>query len=491
MTTRPLLGRHDARRPDGERCGVENVPVAPPQRSSRMAAAAIDALIVLIPLFIGWSIVDALGDDNGGGQADRFVFGTIAVLVSSALFVWNRGYRDGNEGQSTGRRWLGLTLRDSHTRGPVGARRALCRHVGIGTASAEVVRVKRAAAEGFEPIPQDGSVAAIRRRRLLGLAVLVVALVAGVLASVAIGARPMTFAEIAHALIDSTGTDTDIIVRTLRVPRTVLALVVGIALGIAGALIQGHTRNPLADASLLGLNSGAAFFVVMAIYLFRFTSPSQYLWFAFAGSAAASIVVFGLSSIGSGRSSPINLALAGAGVAFFLSAMTNAVVLLDQTSLDGYRFWVVGSVAGRGLDVLWQVLPFLVIGVLIALASTPGLNVMSLGEDVARSLGTNIALTRTVGILAITLLTGAATAACGPIAFVGLVVPHIARAVTGPDYRWLVPYAGLMGGVMLMVADVIGRVVVRPGELQVGIVLALVGAPFFIALVRRRKLASL
>ena len=456
-----------------------------------MAAAAIDALIVLIPLFIGWSIVDALGDDNGGGQADRFVFGTIAVLVSSALFVWNRGYRDGNEGQSTGRRWLGLTLRDSHTRGPVGARRALCRHVGIGTASAEVVREKRAAAEGFEPIPQDGSVAAIRRRRLLGLAVLVVALVAGVLASVAIGARPMTFAEIAHALIDSTGTDTDIIVRTLRVPRTVLALVVGIALGIAGALIQGHTRNPLADASLLGLNSGAAFFVVMAIYLFRFTSPSQYLWFAFAGSAAASIVVFGLSSIGSGRSSPINLALAGAGVAFFLSAMTNAVVLLDQTSLDGYRFWVVGSVAGRGLDVLWQVLPFLVLGVLIALASTPGLNVMSLGEDVARSLGTNIALTRTVGILAITLLTGAATAACGPIAFVGLVVPHIARAVTGPDYRWLVPYAGLMGGVMLMVADVIGRVVVRPGELQVGIVLALVGAPFFIALVRRRKLASL
>ena len=141
--------------------------------------------------------------------------------------------------------------------------------------------------------------------------------------------------------------------------------------------------------------------------------------------------------------------------------------------------------------MLWQVLPFLVIGVLIALASTPGLNVMSLGDDVARSLGTNIALTRTVGIVAITLLTGAATAACGPIAFIGLVVPHIARVVTGPDYRWLVPYAGLMGGVMLLVADVIGRVVVRPGELQVGIVLALFGAPFFIALVRRRKLASL
>ncbi|CCQ16403.1 putative iron-siderophore ABC transporter permease protein [Rhodococcus sp. AW25M09] len=491
MTATPLSGSHVARRTRGEQYGTEDVPTGPPPWSSRIAAAAVDTLIVLIPLLVGWSIVGALRDDNGGGQADRFVFGTIAVCIATALFVWNRGYRDGNEGQSTGRRWLGLTLRDSATKGPIGARRALRRQFGMGAASSEVVRERTASNQGFEPIPTDGSVAAVRRRRMLGLAVLVVALVAGILASIAIGARPLTFAEIAHALIDSTGTDTDIIVRTLRMPRTVLALVVGTALGIAGALIQGHTRNPLADASLLGLNSGAAFFVVMAIYLFRFTSPSQYLWFAFAGSAVASIVVFGLSSIGSGRSSPINLALAGAGVAFFLSAMTNAVVLLDQTSLDGYRFWVVGSVAGRGLDVLWQVLPFLVVGVLIALASTPGLNVISLGEDVARSLGTNIAVTRTVGILAITLLTGAATAACGPIAFIGLVVPHVARAVTGPDYRWLVPYAGLMGGVMLLVADVIGRVVVRPGELQVGIVLALFGAPFFIALVRRRKLVGL
>jgi iron complex transport system permease protein len=171
--------------------------------------------------------------------------------------------------------------------------------------------------------------------------------------------------------------------------------------------------------------------------------------------------------------------------------MTNAIIIVDQSSLDSYRFWVVGSVAGRGFDVLWQVLPFLVIGLILALVSTPGLNVLSLGEDVARSLGTNIAASRALGIVAITLLTGAATAACGPIAFIGLVVPHVARAITGPDYRWLVPYAGLLGGVMLVTADVIGRVVVRPGELQVGIVLAVFGAPFFIALVRRRKLASL
>jgi iron complex transport system permease protein len=231
--------------------------------------------------------------------------------------------------------------------------------------------------------------------------------------------------------------------------------------------------------------------VVIAIYALGLTAPSQYLWFAFAGSALASITVFGLSSIGNGKASPLSLALAGAAVAFFLQAMTNAVVILDQTTLDGYRFWVVGSVAGRGFDIFWQVLPFLIVGLVIAIASTPSLNVISLGEDVARSLGTNIAMSRTIGIVAITLLTGAATAACGPIAFIGLVVPHVARAITGPDYRWLVPYAGLLGGLMLVMSDVIGRVVIRPGELQVGIVLAVVGAPFFIALVRRRKLASL
>ncbi|ORL36892.1 iron ABC transporter permease [Prescottella equi] len=348
-----------------------------------------------------------------------------------------------------------------------------------------------ARADGFTPVVPDSSLAAVRRRRLLGLAVLAALLVLVLFASVAVGARPLSFAEVFHALFSSTDSETDIIVHTLRIPRTLLGLVVGIALGVAGALIQGHTRNPLADAGLLGLNAGAAFLVVIAIYAFGLTAPSQYLWFAFAGSALASITVFGLSSIGNGKASPLSLALAGAAVAFFLQAMTNAVVILDQTTLDGYRFWVVGSVAGRGFDIFWQVLPFLIVGLVIAIASTPSLNVISLGEDVARSLGTNIAMSRTIGIVAITLLTGAATAACGPIAFIGLVVPHVARAITGPDYRWLVPYAGLLGGLMLVMSDVIGRVVVRPGELQVGIVLAVVGAPFFIALVRRRKLASL
>lgn len=465
---------------------IRDVPRGPAPRLRRATATAVDLGVVALPLALGWIVVDSLRDDNGGGQMDRIVFGVVAVAVATALLVWNRGHRDGNSGASIGKSWLDLVIRDTATGGPLGARRALLPRSGT-----EVVRRATALDEGFTPIAPDSSLRAIRKRRLLGLAALLVVLLATILASIAVGARPMDFGEIAHALFHATGTDTDLVVRTLRVPRTVLAIVVGIALGIAGALIQGHTRNPLADAGLLGLNAGAALFVVLSIYLLGLNTPSQYLWFAFAGSLTASIVVFGISSIGGGGSSPLSLALGGAAVAMFLSAMTQTVILLDQTSLDGYRFWIVGSVAGRSLDVLWQVLPFLVIGVVIALASTPSLNVLSLGDDVARGLGTNIARSRAIGIVAITLLTGAATAACGPIAFVGLVVPHVARFITGPDYRWLVPYAGLLGAIMILLADVIGRVLVRPGELQVGIVLAMVGAPFFIALVRRRKLVSL
>ncbi|WP_245814041.1 FecCD family ABC transporter permease [Rhodococcus marinonascens] len=469
--------------------GKSDVPRGPASLYLRALAALLDLGIVAIPLVLGWYTLDALSDANGGGQADRIVFGCTAAAIAVALAVWNQGFREGNTGQSSGKGWVGLVTRDTHTHDAIGPKRALARV--LQRSGTEVVRESTARDEGFTVLAKDVSVAAIRRRRLVGLGVLVILLVLVLLASVAIGARPLSFAEIFHALFDADGSQADIIVHTLRAPRTALGLIVGIALGVAGALIQGHTRNPLADAGLLGLSAGAAFLVVLSMYLFGFTAPSEYLWFAFAGTFAASVIVFGLSSIGNGGASPLSLALAGAAVAFFLQAMTNAVIIIDQASLDSFRFWVVGSVAGRGFDVLWQVLPFLIFGLILALVSTPGLNVLSLGEDVARSLGTNIAASRALGILAITLLIGAATAACGPIAFIGLVVPHVARAITGSDYRWLVPYAGLLGGTMLVTADVLGRVVVRPGELQVGIVLAVFGAPFFIALVRRRKLARL
>ncbi|MEU4324746.1 FecCD family ABC transporter permease [Nonomuraea dietziae] len=332
----------------------------------------------------------------------------------------------------------------------------------------------------------------VRRRRVAGLGALAVVLLAAGAVSLAVGARALSPAEVWHGLFTAQGSDqrlTEItlIVETVRVPRTVLAIVAGVALGVSGALIQGYTRNPIADTGLLGVNTGASFAVVAVIVLFGFSSPYQYVWFAFLGAAAAGVVVFGLASIGRGAGSPLTLALAGQGVAVFLAAMTTAVSLSDQASLNALRFWKAGSVSGVGFDVIWPVLAFTGLGLALALTTLPAINLLNLGDDVARGMGVNLTLSRAVGIVAITLLAGATTAACGPIAFLGLMVAHVARYVTGPDYRWLVPCAGLLGAVVLLVCDIVGRVVTRPGELQAGVVVALVGAPFFAALVWRGK----
>ncbi|MFG2687392.1 FecCD family ABC transporter permease [Streptomyces sp. NPDC048405] len=332
----------------------------------------------------------------------------------------------------------------------------------------------------------------LRRRRVAGLGVLAVLLVVAAAASLAVGARALSPAEVWHGLFaapepDQGLTEIRLIVQTVRVPRTVLAVVVGVALGVGGALIQGYTRNPIADTGLLGVNSGASFAVVSGIAAFGFTSPFQYVWFGFAGAAVAGVVVFGLSSIGRGAGNPLTLALAGQGVTVFLAAMTTAVALTDKASLNALRFWNAGSLTGVGFDVIWPVSAFVAAGLLAALTTLPSVNLLNLGDDVARGLGVNIALTRTVGIVAITLLAGAATAACGPIAFLGLMVAHVARYLTGPDYRWLVPYAGLLGAVVLLVCDIVGRLVVRPGELDAGVVVSLLGAPFFAVLVWRGK----
>ncbi|CAM5535907.1 iron ABC transporter permease [Streptomyces violaceorubidus] len=342
------------------------------------------------------------------------------------------------------------------------------------------------------PASAPGSPTDARRRRVAGLGVLAALLVVVAAASLAVGARALSPAEVWHGLFaapesDQRLTEIRLIVRTVRVPRTVLAVVAGIALGVGGALIQGYTRNPIADTGLLGVNSGASFAVVSGIAAFGLTSPFQYVWFGFLGAAVAGVVVFGLSSIGRGAGNPLTLALAGQGVTVFLAAMTTAVALTDKASLNALRFWNAGSLTGVGFDVIWPVSAFVAAGLLLALATLPSVNLLNLGDDVARGLGVNIALTRTVGIVAITLLAGAATAACGPIAFLGLMVAHVARYLSGPDYRWLVPCAGLLGAVVLLVCDIVGRLVVRPGELDAGVVVSLLGAPFFAVLVWRGK----
>ncbi|WP_333732108.1 FecCD family ABC transporter permease [Streptomyces sp. IBSBF 3010] len=343
--------------------------------------------------------------------------------------------------------------------------------------------------------PITRGVTVTRRRRVTGLTALAVAVLAVAALSLAVGARALTPAEVWHGLFaapesDQRLSEIRLIVQTVRVPRTVLGIVAGLALGVGGALIQGYTRNPIADTGLVGVNAGASFAVVSVIAVFGLTDPLQYVWFGFLGSAVAGVVVFGLASIGRGAGNPLTLALAGQGVTVFLAAMTTAVALSDVKSLNVLRFWNAGSVAGVGYDVIWPVTAFVAVGLVLAAVMLPSLNLLNLGDDVARGLGVNIALSRTVGITAITLLAGAATAACGPIAFLGLMVAHVARYLTGPDYRWLVPYAGLLGAVVLLVCDIVGRLVVWPGELDAGVVVSLLGAPFFAVLVWRGKFRS-
>jgi ABC-type Fe3+-siderophore transport system permease subunit len=322
--------------------------------------------------------------------------------------------------------------------------------------------------------PRHGGLLQQRRGRLLGLLLLLVLVVVAATLSIAVGSRGLGLGAVWQALTDpGLPTEETVIVRELRVPRTALGLMVGLSLGIAGALAQGHTRNPLGDPGLLGVGT-----------------PAGYVWFAFAGALVGTVLVFSLGSVGRGGATPVTLALAGAALSALFYALVRAILVSDTDSLDAFRFWVVGALAGRGADVAWQVAPFIAVGLVLALVNAPALDLLGLGEDVARGLGQRVWLARSVGLAAVTLLCGAATAACGPIAFVGLVVPHVVRAFTGPAHRWLVPCSGLLGAALLLIADVVGRVVVRPGELQVGIVLALLGAPFFIALIRRRRLAS-
>lgn len=309
--------------------------------------------------------------------------------------------------------------------------------------------------------------------------------------SLALGARQVDVVTVVRAWTDFSATNADHVVAHARLPRTVLGLLVGGALGLAGAAMQGVARNPLADPGILGVNAGAALAVVVAVAWLGVAGLSGYLWFALAGAAVASVLVYSVASLGREGATPLKLALAGAATSAGLVSLTNAVLVTDQAAYDRFRFWEVGSIAGRGWPVVLTVLPFLAAGALVALLSGRALNGLALGDDTARVLGQRVGLARAATALAVVLLCGAATAAAGPIAFVGLVVPHVARALAGGDYRWLLPISCLLGAALVVVADAAGRVVAPPTEIQVGLMTALVGAPVFIALVRRRRVVGL
>lgn len=343
----------------------------------------------------------------------------------------------------------------------------------------------------FEPANQERSTRFALAARSLGLLAALAGVVIIGLLSLRIGSISISTQDAWNALFNyDVESYNQTVVRSLRLPRTVIALGVGAGLAVAGAAMQAVTRNPLAGPSILGVSSGASFAIVTAIYYIGLSSAYEYVWFSFAGAMVASTLVFIIGSAGRDGPSPVKLALAGVVVSALLSAWTSALLLLDEATLDVVRFWLAGSVAGRPLDVFWIVSPFLIGGTLICLFLGHQLNVMNLGEDAARALGMHTGRTRLICSALVVLITGAAVSAAGPIGFIGLATPHIVRSLIGPDYRWVLPYSLLVGAILLTAADIAGRVVLRPAEVQVGIMTALVGAPFLVYLARQRTVES-
>ncbi|MEU5968580.1 FecCD family ABC transporter permease [Streptomyces globisporus] len=336
-----------------------------------------------------------------------------------------------------------------------------------------------------------------RWRPALLVAALAALLAVLCLLSIGLGALSIPPGDVINALTGQpTGPRIEDVIWSVRIPRTALGLAAGAALGLSGCVMQALTRNPLADPGILGVSAGAAFAIVIAAGVAGIGSLFGYIWFAFAGAMAASVVVYLLGRMGRPGSTPVKLALAGVAVTAVLSSLTSAVVLTDPAALDRFRFWSAGSLADQDASTVLRILPFLGLGALLALASAPALNSLALGDDVAASLGRKLGLVRLQGVVAVTLLTGAAVAVIGPVVFIGLVVPHVARVLAqyaglGPDHRWLLPLSAALAAGLLLGADILGRVIARPVEVQAGIIVAFIGGPFFIALVRRRRLAEI
>jgi iron complex transport system permease protein len=342
---------------------------------------------------------------------------------------------------------------------------------------------------GPEPVAAEPQRPRVSMPAVLAVSVLALVLVA--VLSIAVGARNLGPGTVWHALVHGGGGDAELIVRHLRVPRTLAGILVGAALGLAGALMQSLTRNPLADPGLLGVNAGASCAVVCAIAFLHISQLESYMWFALLGAGVATVLVYLLGATGRGTASPVRLVLAGAAVTAVLTGVTSAVVLANGIAFNGFRAWTVGSLEHITPSVVEQAAPFALVGLVLALALGPSLNAIALGDSLASALGAKVARIRAAGLLATTLLCGAATAVAGPITFIGLVVPHTVRAFTGPDNRWILPLSMVAGAVLVLVSDVIGRVVLWPSELAVSVVTAVIGAPVFILIVRRRRLAQL
>ncbi len=347
-----------------------------------------------------------------------------------------------------------------------------------------------------EPTSLSDSVhapACLRKRRIWGLGLGLSVLIIAVLASLALGSRPIPVSDTLQALwAPDWQNDQHLIVRKLRIPRTLVAILAGLGLGVAGAVMQAVTRNPLAEPGLLGINAGAAVAVILGIVAFDLTTMAQYVWFAFLGAGLAGVAVFLLGQAHGSGTNPVRLVLAGAGLSVVLASITGIIIINAPTAVfDQFRHWSAGSVEGRGYDVIIVLASGVALGLAAAFSISGRLNTIALGKELGAALGVDVHATWLLSCLAVMLLAGSATAGAGPIGFVGLVAPHLARAIVGPDYRWILPYSALFAAILLLGADIIGRVIAAPSEVAAGIVSMLIGGPFFIFIVRRFRLSRL
>ncbi|GGP10611.1 FecCD family ABC transporter permease [Oceanobacillus neutriphilus] len=316
-------------------------------------------------------------------------------------------------------------------------------------------------------------------------------LVVCVIVSLVFGSKMVGFDEVIDGLFHPNTTSYDANIVRNRIPRTIFSLLCGVALGVSGALMQSVTRNPLADPSILGVNTGASLFVVIGIAFFNISSANQYIWLALVGAAFTTVIVFGIGSLGRNGATPIKLVLAGTATSAALSSFVTAILIPRSHTMEQFRFWQVGSVGSGSWDSITTFAPFLVTGVLIAILTAPALNAMALGDEAATGLGVRTGILRFASSLGAVLLCGAATALAGPIGFIGLLSTHVMRLVLGPDLRFVIPMSAISGAIILTLSDVAGRLIGSPGELEVGVVTAFIGAPLLITLAIRSKVSSL
>jgi iron complex transport system permease protein len=326
----------------------------------------------------------------------------------------------------------------------------------------------------------------VRRSRWFGLMLGAIALLICLVYSITLGAKDIPLRTILESFTTFNNSFDHLVIQTMRLPRSLMAMAVGASLAVSGALMQGLTRNPLAETGILGIEAGGALAVVMVLFIFGSSSLTLYAAVAFLGAAIAAVSVYGLGTLGRGGATPLNLTVAGAAMTAFISSITTGILIVSQRTLEEIRFWLAGSLAGRDINLFLKVLPFMAIGLLLALLLGKQITILSLGEDIAISLGQKTVWIKVLTAISVVLLAGSSVAIAGPIGFIGLVVPHIVRFFIKTDYCWILPYSALLGAILLLVSDMAARILLKPQELPVGVMTALVGAPVFVYLAKSK-----